>query len=72
MSEADAAVSSSSLETREQLVTRLQRLWQSDPGNYWPALRAAGLSAKDVWPNEAVDYVPSEKQKSISEKTKRR
>jgi hypothetical protein len=71
MSEADAALPLSP-QTKEQLVTRLQRLWQSDPGNYWPALRAAGLSAKDVWPNEAVAYVPSEKQIRASEKPKKR
>lgn len=41
-------------ENRPELITRLQRLWQSDPGSYWPALRESGLSAQDVWPEVAV------------------
>lgn len=40
-------------ENRADLITHLQRLWQSDPGAYWPAMRASGLTPQDVWPDQA-------------------
>ena len=38
-------------ENRSDLINHLQRLWQHSPGDYWPAFRASGLSAQDVWPD---------------------
>ncbi len=40
-------------ENRTELITHLQLLWQSDPGSYRPALRQSGLTAQDVWPQQA-------------------
>jgi hypothetical protein len=42
------------LENRTELIINLQRLWQSDPGSYWSALRRSGLTAQDVWPDAGV------------------
>ena len=55
MSEEGAAesIATSNEAARAQLVNRLQRLWQSDPGSYWPEFRASGLEPKDVWPHLA-------------------
>ncbi len=44
-------------ENRADLITYLQRLWQSDPRSYWPALRQSGLTAQDVWPQQARTFV---------------
>lgn len=45
---------------RVSLINHLQRLWQSDPGSYWPALRQSGLTAQDVWPQQATTFVGKE------------
>ena len=45
---------------RAELISRLQRLWGSDPGSYWPTLRQSGLTAQDVWPQQAVTFVGKE------------
>jgi hypothetical protein len=50
-------------ENRADLITHLQRLWQSDPGSYWRALRQSGLTAQDVWPGQAVTFVGKEIEK---------
>ena len=55
---------------RAETITRLQRLWQNNPASYWPALRESGLSAQDVWPNEAVNS--SGKEMARPESTKGR
>lgn len=64
MSEEGAAPSNPNADSaaRAQLVTRLQRLWQSDPANYWTEFKASGLEAKDVWEN-AFDYGESDTSK---------
>jgi hypothetical protein len=54
-------------ESRADTVTRLKRLWQSEPERYWPALRASGLSAQEVWPN-LPKHVPSEGLKKAGPK----
>lgn len=45
------------LEDRAELITRLQRLWQSDPGSYWSTLKRSGLTAQEVWPQQARAFV---------------
>lgn len=67
MTEVGAATSPPVTEAKKKLVTHLQRLWQSEPADYWPALRASGLSAQDVWP-DAPKQVASEGLKKASVK----
>jgi len=69
MSEEGAApsIGEANAAARAQLVNRLQRLWQADPGSYWAEFRASGLEAKDIWPDAFV-YVESEKLKSVPAK----
>ncbi len=43
-------------ENHADLINHLKRLWGSDPGSYWTALRASGLTAQDVWSDAAVRY----------------
>lgn len=43
----------SSEASRAALIARLHGLWQSEPASYWPAFRASGLAARDVWPDAA-------------------
>lgn len=45
------------LEDRAELITHLQRLWQSNPGSYWSALKRSGLTAQEVWPRDARAFV---------------
>ncbi len=49
-----------SVSGRAELITHLQRLWGSDPGSYWLALRQSRLTAQDVWPQQAVTFVGKE------------
>ena len=51
-------------EDRAELITRLQRLWQSDPGSYWPTLKRSGLTAQDVWPQQARAFVGAPRPRS--------
>jgi hypothetical protein len=59
-------------ENRAELVEHLQRLWQNDPGSYWPALRRSGLTAQDVWPHHAQTFVgvPVPRSESLTSKRK--
>lgn len=50
---------------RAALVSRLQGLWQSEPARYWPAFRASGLAARDVWP-DAAGTAPAEARGAIA------
>lgn len=63
----DLPISEANAAARAQLVTRLQRLWQSEPAEYWKEFKASGLEARDVWPN-AYEYVESEKFKNLPPK----
>lgn len=49
-----------SVSERAELIPHLQRLWGSDPGSHWPALRQSGLTAHDVWPQQAVTFAGKE------------
>jgi len=49
------SISTSNEAARTELISRLKRLWQSEPANYWKEFRASGLEAKDVWPNQVSD-----------------
>ena len=64
---AEGSAPETNREAREQLVGRLQRLWQQNPGEYWKAFKASGLQAKDVWP-DAYEYVPTPKLDSVPKK----
>ena len=52
-------------EHRSELITHLQRLWQSNPGSYWPALRQSGLTTQEVWPEVAVQTDGVEQAKPV-------
>lgn len=69
MPESDAAPSlaEANAAARAQLVSRLQRLWQSDPANYWKEFKASGLEAKDVWP-DTLEYESSGKLEGVPRK----
>lgn len=50
----------SSEAARAALISRLKGLWQSEPARYWPAFRASGLAAQDVWPDVAKNTAATE------------
>lgn len=52
--------------SRAALVSRLHGLWQSEPASYWPAFRASGLAARDVWPDAAGTASASEARGAIA------
>lgn len=57
---------------RAALVSRLQGLWQSEPSSYWPAFRASGLAAEDVWPDAARTPTATEPRQAIAKPPSRR
>ena len=46
-----------STETREAAIDRIGKLWLSEPGKYWEALRKAKLESTDVFPELTVKGV---------------
>lgn len=69
MTEVDVVTPSAGTESREKLVTHLQRLWQSKPADYWPALRESRLSAQDVWPDAPKQVMSEGLKKAPSKKS---
>lgn len=51
---------------RAALISRLHGLWQSEPARYWPAFRASGLAAQDVWPDAAGTTAATEARGALA------
>ena len=56
----------SSEASRAALIARLKGLWQSEPARYWPAFRASGLAAQDVWPDAAGTTAATEARGALA------